>query len=508
MRVMIVEDELALARGLAQMIDRTNLGCEVVGLYKNGALGLRACTEIQPDVVIVDINMPVMNGIELIAAEKEKCPETQFVILTGYAMFDYAQSALKLGVKDYLLKPISTAALEKVLVECRDRLKDTLRKKQEKYIFDCVVKREHIAAAADANPLHAWKCVFLILHLGATKAPSICAERCGIDVDETMQKHSVIPKIQPPTGVCLYLTGIIHGDMAVYTAVTQGQTAAFETLAQKLLETCQRENLCANLTISRVAEDGHGLWETCMEAYRAGWHLHRFGASMAYYVGESDSSQIHVSHEIRKICAAFSNSLQDGEDSAKMAGMLCTEWRQRQPTLAQLNMELQFVFGQLSRICKKEIAYPNTERIIMDCCTFETLEERLCVEINTLCGLHTASDESYKKRLAEEVKNWLDQHYTSAFSYKVFPAVFGYHEKYVSLIFKEAYGLTPNRYVEDLRLEMAKKLLKENPEMLLAEVAMRVGYSNQFYFSKVFKKREYMSPTEYANGYRDGKKKE
>lgn len=505
MRVMIVEDELALARGLAQMIDRTNLGCEVVGLYKNGALGLTACTQIQPDVVIADINMPVMNGIELIAAAKEKCPETQFVILTGYAMFEYAKSALQLGVKEYLLKPISATALEKVLIECRDRLQDTLRKKQEKYIFDCIVKREQDVATAGANPLSSWKCVFFIVHLGTTEGPSIYAEGCGIDVDGMTSSHSVIPKIQTPTGVWLYPTGIIHRDMVVYAAVTQGETDAFETLAQKLLETCQRENLRANLTISRVAENGHGLWEICMEAYRAGWRIHRFGASTVYCVGDSDTSQIHVSREIRKICAAFSNSLQDGEDSAKIAGMLCTEWRQTEPTLAQLNMELQFIFGQLSHICKKEIVYPNTERIIMDCCTFETLEKRLCAEINALCGLHTASDESYKMRLAEEVKNWLDQNYTSAFSYKVFPSVFGYHEKYVSLIFKEAYGLTPNKYVEDLRLDVAKKLLKEDPEMLLADVAARVGYSNQFYFSKVFKKREHMSPTEYANGYCDEK---
>lgn len=500
MRIMIVEDELALARGLAQMINRIKPDCEVIGMYKNGVLGLQACRAQQPDVTIVDINMPVMSGLELISAAKKDCIETQFVILTGYATFEYAQTALQLGVKEYLLKPISAAALEKVLLECNSRLKRCLQQKQGRYIFDCIVKGK--AGDVGQNPLHGWNCVFLIAHLGAVESPPAHIDWFSVDAAGETQRHAGIPEIEVPEGVTLFPTGIIHRDMIVYAAVGQLQDEAFELLGQRLLEAYQKENRCANLTISRMVTDGYRMLETLQETYQAGWYIHKFGVSGVCHMSNSMLKLIHVTPSIRKICAAFTDSMCAGEDSAQMSRTLCIEWRQMQPTLAQLNMDLQFVFGQLSNTCKREISYPNTERIIMDCCTFEALEQRLCAEINAFCELTEQAADSYKVRLAGEVKSWLDQNYTGAFTYKVFPTVFGYHEKYISSLFKETYGITPNRYVEELRLDMAKKLMKESPEALLSDIAAKVGFSDQFYFSKVFKKREHMAPKEYANRYR------
>ena len=104
-RVLIVEDEPALARGLSLLITKNYTDFEVLGICKNGRDGLHNILKLEPELVFTDITMPVMNGLDMIEEVQKAHFHTRFVILTGYADFEYARKALHLGVSDYLLKP-------------------------------------------------------------------------------------------------------------------------------------------------------------------------------------------------------------------------------------------------------------------------------------------------------------------------------------------------------------------------------------------------------------------
>ena len=114
-RVIIAEDEKLIANNIAKHIEEENPHFKVVGIYSNGEDALEAVRQQPPAVVFTDISMPVMTGLELAGEIHRTMGHVKCVIITGYAEFEYAKEALHYGVEDYLLKPLDTSELQRVL---------------------------------------------------------------------------------------------------------------------------------------------------------------------------------------------------------------------------------------------------------------------------------------------------------------------------------------------------------------------------------------------------------
>ena len=113
--VLIVEDELRIREGLSHLIQRLDMGFKVADQAENGHEGLLMAQNLEPDVIITDIEMPKLNGLEMIERIQDLGISCTFVILSGYANFEYAQQGLRLGVKDYLLKPVTVSDVRALL---------------------------------------------------------------------------------------------------------------------------------------------------------------------------------------------------------------------------------------------------------------------------------------------------------------------------------------------------------------------------------------------------------
>ena len=117
-RVLLVEDEEIIRKGIRYSVPWEEYGCSVVAEAENGAVGEEKIAELRPDIVITDITMPVKSGLEMIADTREEYKYIA-IILTGYSEFEYAQQAIRNGVSDYVLKPLDMdemgAALEKAV---------------------------------------------------------------------------------------------------------------------------------------------------------------------------------------------------------------------------------------------------------------------------------------------------------------------------------------------------------------------------------------------------------
>ena len=111
LKVIIADDEERVCRLVQVLADWEALGMEVAGTASNGLEALELVKKIRPDILITDIRMPGCYGLELIQHAKEELPQLEIVIISGYAHFEYAQSAIKHGVGDYLLKPIQKQEL-------------------------------------------------------------------------------------------------------------------------------------------------------------------------------------------------------------------------------------------------------------------------------------------------------------------------------------------------------------------------------------------------------------
>ena len=132
-KVIVVEDETMVRRGIILTIDWAALDCVIAGEAANGEEGAELAVRLSPDIIVTDVKMPRMDGVEMITKLREQGCRAKFIILTAYSDFKYAQSALRLGVSDYLLKPLKDGDLEQAVTRIIDQLEegDRLRQKEE-----------------------------------------------------------------------------------------------------------------------------------------------------------------------------------------------------------------------------------------------------------------------------------------------------------------------------------------------------------------------------------------
>ena len=134
--IMIVEDEYLVRQGIASLVDYEQFGMQVIAQAENGIEAWQKFQENPADILLTDINMPQMNGLELSKLVRDQAPKCHIVFLTGYDDFDYARTAIKLGADDYLLKPFSKDDVEEMLAKVQTKLDKERKKAQIQNLVD------------------------------------------------------------------------------------------------------------------------------------------------------------------------------------------------------------------------------------------------------------------------------------------------------------------------------------------------------------------------------------
>lgn len=139
MKVFLVEDEVIMRQGIKNNIPWKDYGYEFVGEASDGELAYPLILKTKPDILITDIKMPFMDGLELSRLVKKELPDTKIIVLSGYDEFDYAKQAISIGITDYLLKPVSSAQL----LEAVDKVKVIIEKEREKDLLVAQYEKEN-----------------------------------------------------------------------------------------------------------------------------------------------------------------------------------------------------------------------------------------------------------------------------------------------------------------------------------------------------------------------------
>lgn len=522
-KLLIVEDEDLIRNAIINSIRWDALGYSVMGA-EDGEAALDAVESFRPDIVLTDIRMPFIDGLELTRILREKHPETVVVILSGHDEFSYAQQAVQLGVKKYIQKPIVPADLIAIMQEMAAalRARDLRNSREEKlrmqvqqslpYLREKLLNQLiHNLVAADELQK---QLDFTGLHLRG-QAYTVCIIDCRPDPPVFGEDAAVLS---------LSLTEIISRELG-----TDGVT--FETPSDKRIviyaartreseRTYLRSLLC---DISEAIFAAHGIITTCAVGARA-----------------DTLSEIHISYESAK--AAFEQRIFDGGGKIYDANetddiQSYYPFDRAQALIDKLRLAsdeafreaLDGFFSDLHGM--RSLSHENILTVMLDLvnCGQRLLLEAGIPEGEKVHDVYTrlfglSSLDQYREelqrffdhvrqaletqrgarsnRLIDRACDYIGQHYRDpALSLNAVASTVYISPTYLSILFKKVVGSTFIDYVLRLRMEAAKTLLSEEG-LRTYEVAEQTGYSDPQYFSSCFKRYTGMTPSDYKNRYR------
>lgn len=498
--VIIVEDESAISRGLTKLIRQTHAGFEVVCVCTNGKEGVDRILSLLPDLVFFDIHMPGLSGIEMMEQIRKKdngaLSDTTFIVLTGFADFSYAQKAISLGVHDYLLKPLSLDALECVLEKSFKKKTAELEKKRTSLIRNMLRDgiMEHEEEAALANE----RCSLFVVFAGPLCSNLFVGFSPPVSCDLPSQDH--IDRIQKRFEVSVVSVDSHHPNEYLYVLYCSRECAeqgVFRAAAEELFLGFCVENSYVNAWLSGVVSNVRSLPDVLRELYLYASVSMRFDDSSLYDVQTINKDTVSVSREMIDFAAGFGSSMRDETLSGLVHTAICY-WKKNCATQLQVVTDLRYLIGAAMRgNVEEDIFYPDASIIVIKATGYEKLEEMLLGLFRDICDIPETETQQSSPKLAARVREWLDMNYAQPIVYSDFRDRFGYSEKYIASLFKEKYGITPGKYLGKRRIHAAKTLMRENPRLLLKEIAELVGYADEFYFSRVFKNSEGISPGQF-----------
>lgn len=209
--VLLVDDEIMIREGFKRLFDWKKHDCEVIGEASDGMEALNQIDTLNPDIVIMDINIPIMNGLKVIKLSRMKHPEIAFVIVSGYDDFSYCREALRLQITDYILKPVNYDEFG----NCIDNLKISL--------FEQQISREQVIGNKEERTISSIT-RYLQEHLSEEISLSVLAEEFHLNP----QYISQLFKSEIGVGFLTYLTNIRlekAKKMLVSTAISVAEVA-------------------------------------------------------------------------------------------------------------------------------------------------------------------------------------------------------------------------------------------------------------------------------------------
>lgn len=486
-KVLLVEDEPIILRSIKRGVESFDEDFEVAAIAYDGIDALELIEQEDFDIVITDIVMPSMSGLEMIQAVK-KCGKTpKIILISGYEKFEFAQRAIEMGVAKYLLKPVDFGELEKCLKELKADLYEKKKREEKRYLQDLSNKYQDSVGYREREFYYLF--VLVAGSLGRSeyeKLPQeiwMCERELEIVLDKLEERYQ--KDIYPIAGH--YPNEkffIIVSDTPRWMEIEKFANDFYKHLQMKMFFT---------LCYSAQAIQGSEFQNTLTEIHCELPFSIVYGRNILHSLcGKEAALQCEISEKLKIMAAKIKLAFQRDEIVLYISECV-KDWKERQVTQFQLYSELRYLMESMAN--DKEL---DCMKFLYGRKSYEELEEILLETI-----VQSLGDDSRKKMtksdlLAEAVKNYLDEHFTEDIIYKDFNHIFGYNEKYITTVFKEKTGISPSRYVLEKRMEKAKEILLQEKGILLKEAAERVGYPDALYFSKVFKNSTGVSPSAFV----------
>lgn len=481
--LLIVDDEEIEREGMAQFIPWDSYEIKVVSTARNGAEGLEKIAKFRPDLAIVDIKMPVMNGIEMIRQAKEQYPDMTFVVLSGYGDYEFTSQAMELGVRHYILKPCDESKMIPVLNKAFAELEEARKKN---------ARSEKLETEARLLKPYAREQLFRDLLLGKAQASSGARQlvdelggeqrmvllldfrlKCGFDSLERYVVGNMLGDLLPD-GTLLMTTGVDRDVLVLADAMAE---SSVETAVQVLKKEFKRfETLPMLSSASRT-----GTLAELSVLFRQAQEL------LQLNMDENEPALLRPSRN-----AALPETVNEIFD---------LEALRQTGSYEELLQELAFSFAKM----ETKDYRPQQRQKLCELAWKLLFEDKAAPEDSlpawadalTAAWNHPQPDARSREIFLAIYENLPEPEFSlqTIAQQRLFMS-----EDHLRRIFSQMTGNRFSAYLEHCRITQARRLLEFQPDMKISRLAELVGYPlDGQYFSKVFRKICGVTPTEYRN---------
>ncbi len=505
--VFIADDEANIREGLKCIIDWEEMGFTVCGEAGNGEDALKEILRLKPSLVLMDIRMPKLYGLEVIEQARQQGYDGTFVILSGFSDFKYAQTAMKFGVKYYLTKPMDEEELEKVAREVYDSIQDARQKKEDDDFFRRKSKKE-ILQDIIRDEVRYELLNLAELNLEAEVYQIVMYENFQIGQVELPYQFADMFMVAD-SGTNSFEHFVVKGKNVL---LLKGSFAIekFKRFLRHYESAPQKGSPLDTLFISygSIVEDIRELKNTYEQA--AALLGRRFFCEKGQHVlGYTELPE--VQKEKQSLDASLAEAY-----CIRITDYLQTfNRRKMQETLRELENYLYQVEAEISdvklftadlylqvkeimnhRYNGVNIPFDSNQDIIAFITAQHYLYEITDYFAEQFEMVMGATGNSSRDSVLDDILYYIEHNYASNIKLEGIAALFGYNSSYLGKIFNKNVGESFNSYVDQVRIKHAIELLVENKHKVY-EIAEMVGYKNVDYFHKKFKKYVGESPAEY-----------
>ena len=528
-RVLIVDDEPRICSMVTRLIEWEELGLESVGTANNGLDAVRLINEEKPDIVIMDMQIPGLTGLEVIEKYYDKDDAPNFIVISGYREFDYAQKALRFGVEDYLLKPLKKTdlnhALNRIVKLRTNRENDT---EQHQNLVDAynlqktiIHKNELLKFIEDPNynlkeekfNFREGEFFFLILNISfenpdhistdlSTRILTIAANKLmrSLEADSYLGVFSIknlfsyfLVNYSPIDHIpfkekCDYMQNIINEiNIDYYPTVLSSAICDPVSSTSDLKYALKQAKKLINLRI--VLGGKRLITPNRLQSLSKGnlclLNVQERQKIMNYFEALNSDEAIDF---LKPIFEEIHNS------QSMCVGNLYFE-------IMNFILEMQRILKDADTDFSKTIESfeAENEQLLLEienCNSIDCLEHLLYNEIRKEIGACTQLKEEIDIQPVRMVKQYVKDNIDKQIFLEDMAPMLFVSTEYLGILFKQKTGITFSNYVIQTRMETAKKLL-ESSSFSIGEIATKVGYSDSRHFSKVFRKTYGINPTAY-----------
>ena len=528
MRILICDDEGIVQESLKFMI-RKSFGdkCELESA-KNGRTAIELAESFRPDIVLMDIQMPGINGIEAMQEIRKENKNIVFIVLTAYDKFEYTQKSIDIGVMSYLTKPINRDTLTetlhkamKLVRERKEKVRNDLKIKEKLEVVIPMIENGFVySVLLDGHNERSNLSYRELLNIEKEYGYAIVIE-CGDELHKgvlsntvgagiRLQKHYMVMRemLKEATG------GIVGALMANKVIILVPCDTGEEEYNERLVKIDNIRSMLRKLEQQLDMKFKAGIgsvknWNEMNESYQEAMDTERQGVGKVTHAKDLPVTCVYEeSYPVQLEKKLFASVEEGNLEETRKYSQEFIGWMNSQSAEVSGSIRLKAIEFVL---WAEHLAYmqggmmyrfSSREGYLETLLSFQNFEElgRWFVQKMTEASQHIAMKQQEKTHnVVEKAKEYIEEHFASELSLEEMAKELGISPYYLSKLFKESEGVNYIDYLTGLRIDYAKEKLTHSKKSI-KEICHESGYGDPNYFSRIFKKWTGVTPTEFREG--------